>query len=141
MDLEKIQELWKKDSKIDDFSLDDAALRIPQLHHKYLTLYTEYNLLEKKKRQELRVLEHQKWLYYSGKASPEEYEDKPFPYKVIKSDVQNWVGVDEQILKVQMQIDYYTTTKDALSEILKQVNQLSYNVRAAIDWRKFTCGA
>jgi hypothetical protein len=49
--------------------------------------------------------------------------------------------VDEQILKVQMQIDYYTTTKDALSEILKQVNQLSYNVRAAIDWRKFTTGA
>jgi hypothetical protein len=115
--LEEIQNLWKKDSKIDEVLLDEAALRIPQLHHKYLTLHSEYTLLVKKKQQELRTLEHKKWLYYSGKASPEEYEEKPFEYKVMKSDVQHWIGVDEQIQKVEMQIDYYNTTVSVLSEI------------------------
>jgi len=81
--------------------------------------------LVKKKIQELKQLEHKKWLYYSGKAPPEDYEEEPFPHKVIKSDVQHWVGVDDQILKVEMQIDYYVATQQVLVEILKQVNQLS----------------
>ena len=140
MNLEQIQDLWKKDSKIDEVLLDEAALRIPQLHHKYLTLHSEYTLLVKKKQQELRTLEHKKWLYYSGKAAPEEYEEKPFEYKVMKSDVNNWIAVDEQIQKVEMQIDYYNTTVHVLSEILKQVHQLSYNIKNAIEWRRFTNG-
>ena len=140
MNLEQIQELWKKDSQIDDVLLDEAALRIPQLHHKYLTLHSEYTLLAKKKGQELKQLQHKKWLYYSGKADPKEYEDNPFPHKVMKGDVNNWIAVDEQIQKVEMQIDYYNTTVNVLSEILKQIGQMSYNIRAAIDWRKFTGG-
>ena len=141
MNLEEIQDIWKKDSKIDEVLLDEATLRIPQLHHKYLTLHSEYTLLVKKKQQELRTLEHRKWLYYSGKAPPEEYEDKPFEHRVIKSDVQHWVGVDEQIQKVEMQIDYYNTTISVLNEILKQINQMSYNIKNAIEWRRFTNGA
>ena len=140
MTLEEIQNLWKKDSKIDEVLLDESTLRIPQLHHKYLTLHSEYTLLVKKKQQELRTLEHKKWLYYSGKAAPEEYEDEPFPHKVIKADIQNWMGVDEKIQKVEMQIDYYLTVSDTLREILRQINQMTYNIRAAIDWRKFTGG-
>ena len=140
MNLDEIQNLWKKDSQIDEVLLDEATLRIPQLHHKYLTLHSEYVLLAKKKTQELRTLEHRKWLYYSGKAAPEEYEDKPFEHKVIKSDVQHWVGVDEQIQRVEMQIDYYNTTVNVLSEILKQIHQMSYNIKNAIEWRRFTGG-
>lgn len=140
MNLEEIQNLWKKDSQIDEVLLDEATLRIPQLHHKYLTLHSEYVLLAKKKTQELRTLEHRKWLYYSGKAAPEEYEDKPFEHKVIKSDVQHWVGVDEQIQRVEMQIDYYNATVNVLSEILKQIHQMSYNIKNAIEWRRFTGG-
>ena len=132
--------MWKRDSQIDDVLLDNAALQIPQLHHKYLTLLSEYNLLVKKKEQELRRVKHNRWLYYSGKAAPEEYEDEPFPHKVIKADIQNWMGVDEKIQKVEMQIDYYLTVSDTLREILRQINQLTYNIKSAIEWRKFTGG-
>ncbi len=141
MNLEEIQEIWKKDSKIDEVMLDESSLRIPQLHQKYLTLLSEFTLLLRKKRQELKTLHHRKWLYYSGKATPEEYEDKPFPYKVIKSDIQNWIGVDEQVLNVEMQIEYYDTTVEALKEILKQINQLSYNIKNAIQLRCFVGGS
>jgi hypothetical protein len=133
--------MWKKDSQIDEVLLDEAALKIPRLHHKYVTLMSEFNLLLKKKEQELKTLKHNRWLYYSGKAAPEEYEDEPFPHKVIKSDIQNWVGVDDKIQKVEMQIEYYLTIGDTLREILRQINQMTYNIRAAIDWRKFTGGA
>ena len=132
--------MWAKDSQIDETLLDNAALAIPQLHQKYLTLLSEFTLLWKKKKQELKALSHKKWLYYSGKAAPEEYEDKPFEYKVMKSDVNNWIAVDEQIQRVEMQIDYYNVTVNVLSEILKQIHQMSYNVKNAIEWRRFTNG-
>ena len=40
-----------------------------------------------------------------------------------------------------MQIDYYNTTVSVLSEILKQIHQMSYNIKNAIEWRRFTGGA
>ena len=141
MDLESINQMWEKNSKIDDVMMDNASLAIPQLHQKYLTLLTEFNLPQKKKAQDLKKLQHKKWLYYSGKASPEEYEDKPFHHKVMKSDVPNWVAVDDDINKVEMQLDYYDAVIRTLEEILKQVHQLSYNIKNAIQWRAFVGGA
>ena len=140
MNLEIINEMWLKDSKVDDVMLDNASLAIPQLHQKYLTLLTEFNLLQKKKSQDLKKLQHKKWLYYSGKAPPEEYEDKPFHYKVMKSDVPNWVAIDDDICKVEMQLDYYNVVIRTLEDILKQVHQMSYNIKNAIQWRAFVNG-
>lgn len=140
MDLEKILEMWKADSVIDNVMLDEASIKIPQLHQKYITLHSEYSLLTKKKRQELRKAEHLKYLYYSGKAPPEDY-DQPFPYKVIKSEVANWVGVDKDIQRIELKIDYYETVLRTLEDILKQVHQMSYNIKNSIEWRRFVGGA
>jgi hypothetical protein len=139
MDLETIQSMWAKDSVIDDVLLDEASLKIPQLHAKYLALHNEFSLLNKKANQELKSLTHKKTLYYSGKAAPEEY-DEPFPYKVMKSDVLSWVAVDEQIQKVEMKLCYYDTVLNAVTEIIKQIHQMSYNIKNMIEWRRFTNG-
>ena len=139
MDLEHIQKMWDKDSVIDDILLDEASIKIPRLHAKYLSLHNEFNLLNKKAVHELRTLTHKKTLYYSGKAAPEDY-DEPFPYKVMKGDVQSWVAVDEQIQKVEMKVCYYETVLGCLSEILKQIHQMSYNIKNMIEWRRFTNG-
>ena len=140
MDLQTINEMWKSDSVIDDVMLDKTSLKIPQLHQKYLTLLTEFNLLQKKKSQDLKKLQHTKWLYYSGKAPPEEYEDKPFHHKVMKSDVPNWVSVDEEITAVELRLDYYNAVIRTLEEILKQIHQMSYNIKNAIQRRAFVSG-
>ena len=140
MDLEKILEMWKKDSVIDDVLIDQAALKIPQLHQKYLTLHSEYVLLSKKKYQDLKKLQHKKSLYYSGRASPEEY-DEPFEHKVMKSDVPSWVAVDDEVQRVELKLEYYYATIKVLEDILKQVHQLSFNIKNVIEWRRFVGGA
>ena len=140
MDLEAIQDMWSKDSVIDDVLLDEASIRIPQLHAKYLSLHNEYSLLIKKATHELKTLTHKKTLYYSGKDLPEVYQEKPFPYKVMKSDVLSWVAVDESIQKVEMKLCYYDTVLNCVTEILKQIHQMSYNIKNMIEWRRFTNG-
>ena len=141
MDLQTINEMWEKDSKIDDVMLDTSSLAIPQLHQKYLDLLSEFTLLLKKTQQQHKTAQHLKFLYYSGKASPEEYEEKPFPYKVLKGEAWNWVNIDEDIQKIELKIEYYNTVLRTLEEILKQVHQMSYNIKNAIQWRAFVGGA
>ena len=48
MSIEKIQEMWERDSVIDPDNLHDESLKIPQLHSKYYTLYNTITLLREK---------------------------------------------------------------------------------------------
>ena len=140
MTLDEITEMWAKDSVIDDVMLDSASMKIPQLHAKYLTLHNEYNLLLKKGKQEMNKIIHLRTLYYSGRGTPEMYEDTPFNHKLIKSEVPSWVAVDEFVNKVEMKVALYETTLNTISEILKQVHQMSFNIKNIITWRTFVGG-
>ena len=141
MNLEQIQEMWAKDCVIDDVMLDTASMKIPQLHAKYITLHNEYSLLLKKAKQELNRTSHLRTLYYSGRGTPDMYEDSPFDYKLIRSEVPSWVAVDESVNKVEMKVALYETTLNSLSDILKQIHQMSYNIKNMIEWRRFVGGA
>ena len=140
MNLETIQEMWAKDSVIDDVMLDQASLHIPQLHSKYITLHNEFSLLLKKAKQELNRTTHLRTLYYSGRGTPEMYEDTPFDYKLIRSEVPSWVAVDQSVNKVEMKVALYETTLNSLNEILKQIHQMSFNIKNIIQWRQFVNG-
>ena len=140
MDLATIQSWWKEDSQIDEILLDESSLRIPRLHQKYLTLHTEFTIAQKRKTQQVKKLRHDKWLYYSGRADPEVYVSNPFPHKLLKTDVHNWIDVDEEVMALEMELEQYSATISALDNILKQVHQMSFNIRNAIEYRKFTSG-
>ena len=55
MNLEQIQEMWEKDSKIDPDNLHDESLKIPQLHSKYYTLYNTITLLRERAKEQYRI--------------------------------------------------------------------------------------
>ena len=138
MDLVQINSMWEKDSKIDNTLLDEASIRIPQLHQKYLTLHSEYTMLLKKKEQQVKLLKHKRSLYYSGRISDE--EEEPFNFKLLKNEVPGWVEVDKIVQEAELKREYYQTVLNTLSEILKQVHQMSYNIKNIIEWRRFTYG-
>ena len=80
MNLEQIQEMWEKDSKIDPDNLHDESLKIPQLHSKYYTLYNTITLLRERAREQYSKVRLERYNYYTGKATAEVYAEEPFPY-------------------------------------------------------------
>ena len=56
LDLEMIQSMWEKDSKIDIDNLHTESLNIPSLHAKYFDLYNTIVLLRKNAEQQKRML-------------------------------------------------------------------------------------
>ena len=141
MTLEELQAQADKDLVIDDTELDTESLRTPILHNKYLQYYNKFNLLLKKSQWEERTLQREKWEYYTGKSDPEVYKQKPFDLKVLKNDVHIYINSDEDIQKIQAKIEYQSAIVNYLEQILRILNNRSFTIKNAIEWRRFTSGA
>ena len=141
MTLEELQAQGDKDLVIDDTELDTESLKTPILHNKYLQYYNKFNLLLKKSQWEERTLQREKWEYYTGKSDPEVYKQKPFDLKVLKNDVHIYINSDEDIQKIQAKIEYQSAIVSYLEQILRILNNRSFTIKNAIEWRRFTSGA
>ena len=141
MNLEQIQEMWEKDSKIDPDNLHDESLKIPQLHSKYYTLYNTITLLREKARDSYAKVKLERYNYYTGKATAEVYAEEPFPYKVREKDaIQRHLEADDKMNKVDMKIKYYDIMLNFLEEIIRNISGLTYQIKNAIEWNKFQAG-
>ena len=141
MNLDKIQEMWQKDSVIDPDNLHDESLKIPQLHSKYYTVYNTINLLREKARTSYSKIKLERYNYYTGKAEPEVYAEDPFPYKVREKDaIQRHLEADERLTNIDLKIRYYDSTLKFLEEIIKTISNRTYQIKNAIEWQKFQSG-
>ena len=141
MNLEQIQEMWEKDSKIDPDNLHDESLKIPQLHSKYYTLYNTITVLREKAREQYNKVRLERYNYYTGKATAEVYAEEPFPYKVREKDaIQRHLEADDKMNKIDMKIKYYDVMLKFLEEIIRAVSNRTYQIKNAIEWNKFQAG-
>ena len=141
MNLETIQTMWEKDSRIDPDELHTASLVVPTLHAKYYQLFNDLRLLRAKAKKTYQKVYQDRYLYYSGKAEPEVYEKDPFPYKVREKDViQRYLDSDEKLSTIELKVEYYDTMISYLENIIKVVQNRTFQIKNAIEWQKFIRG-
>ena len=141
MNLDKIQEMWERDSHINPDNLHDESLKIPQLHSKYYTIYNTITLMREKARDSYNRIRLERYNYYTGKAPAEVYAAEPFPYKVREKDAsQRHMDADEKLNTINMKIKYYDTTLKYLEEIIRIISNRTYQIKNAIEWNKFQAG-
>tara|TARA_Y100001935_G_scaffold236242_1_gene220785 strand:+ start:1307 stop:1741 length:435 start_codon:yes stop_codon:yes gene_type:complete len=139
--LDKIQEMWERDAKMDPDNLHTESLNIPVLHSKYYEIYNNIYLLRKKAEQQRKNIRHERYEYFSGKAEPEVYIENPFPKKIRdKETMQKYLDADEKLSGVSLKIDYYETMLRYLEEILKQITNRTYQIKNSIEFLRFTSG-
>ena len=141
MTLEELQQSVNKDFKLDDTELDTESVNIPLLHNKYLIHFNKFSLLLKKSDYEHKTLTRQKWEYYTGKADPSVYKEKPFDIKVLKADVHIYMDSDPDLQKADQKVAYLNQIVKYLEQVLRSVNNRTFLIKNAIEWKKFTSGA
>ena len=141
MNLEELQQAVDKDFKLDDTELDTESIRIPLLHNKYLQHFNKFSLLLKKAEYEHKALVRQKWEYYTGKSDPSVYKDKPFDLKILKSDVHIYMDSDEDLQRADQKTAYLNQVVKYLEQVLRSINNRTFLIKNAIEWKKFTSGA
>ena len=141
IDLEKIQEMWEKDAKIDPDNLHTESLNIPVLHAKYFDLYNTIVLLRKKAEQQKKNIHHERYEYFSGKADPDVYVENPFPKKIRDKDtMQKYLDADDKLSSINMKICYYDTILYYLESILKVIQNRTYQIKNSIEFLRFNAG-
>jgi len=140
MDLETLQNQADIDLKIDDTELDLESIRTPQLHNKYLKLFTKYSLQLKKVKDDYDGLYKFKWEYYTGKATMNVYQAEPFDLKVLKSDVHIYLNADAELQKLGQRQEYLKVVVVYIERVLREINNRNWNIRNTIEWKKFLHG-
>ena len=140
MDLETLQKQVDVDLKIDDTELDLESIRTPQLHNKYLKLFTKYSLQLKKVKDDYDGLYKFKWEYYTGKATLSVYKAEPFDLKVLKSDVHIYLNADAELQKLGQRQEYLNVVVVYIERVLREINNRNWNIRNTIEWKKFLHG-
>ena len=141
MNLENLQQMWKKDSVIDTDLYCEESTKIPQLHMRYMEFFNTYSLMKKERELELNQLIRDKWLYYKGKAPSTVYKEMPFDLKLTTKEVISmFIDADEDVRKVQYKLAYIDQTLTFLESVLKQINNRTFQIKNAIEWEKFKNG-
>ena len=140
MTFDELQQLAEKDLKINDTELDLESLKTPQLHNKYMKFHNQYTNLLKKTEQDRDRLLREIWEYYTGKADPSVYQVKPFNIKLLKPDVDKYIKADEDMIKLEQKVTYVQSVVDYLDRTVKIISNRGFQIKNAIDWRKFTSG-
>lgn len=147
MDVEELLRQWANDSKISENALDETTLRTAVLHSKYLELYTLAKLRLKKKELDLAILKKDKWLYYNGKMTKEEMDERGWQYdpfngmnKPLKGDMEMYYNTDSDIAATKMQAEYIGVYLDTCKEILDTLRWRHQNIKNILDFKKFQAG-
>ena len=141
MTLDELKLQVEKDLKINDERLDTESYRNQELYAKYLDHKTNFEFLLYRAKGEYKVLYRKKWEYYSGKADPKVYQEKPFDLKILKQDLPTYLESDEELIKAKHTVDYHNAMCDYAERVCKSVNNRGFQIKNAIDWKRFLEGS
>jgi len=150
MDLSKIQDLWEKDSALDISdninSVSQASADTPKLHAKYFKILSEERL--EARRLELKMKERSAllWKFYAGMPMDEDELDflrlDPInkEKRVLKDQIRYYIDADKPMLKLQTMLEYQNEKVSFLEEIIKQLNNRSFQLKNVIEWKRLIIG-
>lgn len=128
------------DLAIEKTQLDRESSRTPILHNKYLKELIIAKTKHEEMKSKLVSFRRSKWIYYSGKATAEVYKEKPFDFKVMKSDLKMFIDSDQEILDRLVEISFLERKIEFLVNTLGEIQRRTFHISNMIKFLKFKQG-
>ena len=144
MNLDEIQNEWDKDSEIDDNYLGEHATKSPKLHAKYVRILVQVKLKHTKLSADLNQLRKNKFRYYRGELGREELQqlgwDQWQGVKPLKNEMDEFLQGDTELNTLKVRLEYLETMIYLLESILGQIKARDWQIKSAIEWKRFLAG-
>ena len=145
MNIEQLQEEWDADTIIDDNHLDREAIRTSQLHAKYLRHLIQAKLKLAKMRADYNTLRQSKFRWYRGEMGRDELKELGWEQwlgvKPLKNEMEEFLTGDKDLNTLNIRIEYVAVMVTMLEAILSQVKSRDWQIRSAVDFKKFISGS
>ena len=144
MTFDELKQMIVKDLKIDETALDRESANTPQLHNKYLVMFMDEKMKLNKLKNDLSSLRTKLWLYYTGRMDKDQLAQlgwEPFELNILKTEADDLIESDERYFAVSDRVKFQEEKVNYLESVIKIINNRQWQIRAMIDWVKFTQGA
>lgn len=144
VNIDALMEEWINDAAYDETEPQRAMANIPKLHAKYLRIMTHHNLLVKKLLSEYNSRRKIKWEYYNGDLNnPEDLERyglEPMMKKVLRADLQHYLDSDTELNNILLKKVMHEEIVEFSKQVLKELNNRTWQLKSYMDWEKFIGG-
>lgn len=144
VDIEKLMAMWSEDAPIDETEPSKELARIPKLHAKYLAIMTHHNLIVKKLQSTYNQRKRIKWEWYSGDLNnPEDLEThklEPMMKKILRADINMYLDSDTELNNILLKKVMNEEIVDFCKNVLKELQNRTWQLKEYIGWEKFTHG-
>lgn len=144
MKLDDIQNEWDKDCEIDDNYLGENSIATPKLHAKYVRLLIGVKLKHSKLIADYNELRKNKFRYYRGELSREELNllqwEQWQGVKPLKNEMDEFLQGDTELNTIKLKTEYLETMIYLLESILGQLKARDWQIKSAIEWKRFLAG-
>jgi hypothetical protein len=144
MNIEQLQDLWDADCAIDDNYLGEQSTATPKLHAKYVKLLVQVKLKHTKLQSDYNLLRKNKFRYYRGELSRDELNDLGWAQwqgvKPLKNEMDEFLSGDSDLNTLRVKIDYLETMIYFLESIMQQIKARDWQIKTAVEWKKFLAG-
>ena len=145
MRLDELHDLWDADCKINDDHLDRESVKTPNLHAKYLRFLIQHKMKLSALQTEYNLMRQRKFRYYRGEMGKMELEELKWEQwqgvKPLKNEMEEFLDGDADLNKITIKCAYIKNMIEALESILGQIKARDWQVRNAIEWKKFVAGS
>lgn len=145
MNIEELNDMWDNDCTIDEDHLDRASVTTAKLHSKYLRILIHHKMKVAALYAEYNNLRQVKFRYYRGELSREELTERNWNQwqgvKPLKNEMDEFLTGDADLNKINIKIEYIKVMVEALESILGQIKARDWQIRNAVEYKKFIAGA
>lgn len=144
MNIEQLHETWDSDCSIDEDHLDRESVTTAKLHSKYLRMLIQHKMKIAALQAEYNNLRQRKFRYYRGEMSRDELKDNGWDQwqgvKPLKNEMEEFLNGDSDLNKIDLKIQYIKIMVEALESILNQIKARDWQIRNAVEFKKFLAG-
>jgi hypothetical protein len=146
MKIDEVHAMWSEDCNIDNKNLDEASRYTPNLHSKYLEIYSQERSRLVMYTMEQKKLLKKKWMYYNGKMSQEDIAAEGWSFdpfdglKVLKGEMDYYYDADDDIQRSEMKMQLQKQKIEVLKDIIDNIKWRHQTIKNMILWRQFQAG-
>jgi len=145
MNIDELYETWQSDCTVDDDHLDRESIKTPNLHAKYLRIMMNFKMKLSALQVEYNTLRQKKFRYYRGEMGRDELTELNWTQwqgvKPLKNEMEEFLEGDADLNKINMKCEYIKHMIEALESIMNQIKARDWQIRNAIEWKKFIAGS
>ena len=142
--LQDLEDEYESDCHIDGADLGTEAMRMPNLHQKWLRYLNHFKIRAFTNKKKLQAMESLRLRYFKGElgqTSLAEHGWEPWNLKhKVNADIEKWLQGDSVLTPMREKQFALETCLEHCAEVLKGIKDRGYAIRNTMDWRKFEAG-